>query len=1613
MRQRQGHQRSRSAARSAPGGGRLESEPRQRRPTSPASAGPAAVIAHGPSNPTYPLYDPALEHDACGTGFVAHISGRRDHRLVEQSLEALLNLAHRGAMDAEAETSDGVGVLTHIPQRLLAEWLVEQGHAAVAPATLAVGMFFFPASDPDANAHAADPTDAPYLDPRIIVQAAVERAGLRLLAWRVVPTDARQLGASVRQSAPCIEQAILARPAQLSLTECERRLFLARKQMERGFAERGIAAYVASLSALTVVYKGLLTAAQLPAFYLDLRDPRYETGVVLFHQRYSTNTFPQWRLAQPMRLLAHNGEINTVQGNRNWMAMRDGALHQAWGADAAALAPLMEPGGSDSTSLDNALELATRSGGDLLHMLRMMAPEAWEKRDDLSPATRAFYQAHAPLMEPWDGPAALVYTDGRVVGAALDRNGLRPLRYVRTDDLLMVASEVGPLTFESARVVEKGRLGPGAMLALDMERGVILRDSEITERLSARRPYKAWAQRHIIPLEPPRARRGGDGPNGPAVPDARDLLRQHTLFGYSHEDVELILRPMAGDGQEAIWSMGDDTPLSILSQQPRPLAAYFKQRFAQVTNPPIDPLREQVVMSLTTYLGPRPSPFADAEPSGRVLRLPSPVLDEETLDATLALARQQRLKVARLTTGYAPPIIVAADGAADGDATAGEDGDALGRAIGALEGRAVAAVITGASILVLSDRDLAAGEAPLPTPLAISAVHHALARAQLRLRVGLIVETGGAWDAHQMALLIGYGANAVCPYLALDTARSLAGGRGAEEATPAEAAVRYRAAIEKGLLKIMARMGLSVIESYLGAQLFECIGVTSALIDRYFPGTPTALGGLTLADLARQLREQRDTAQRLAQPTPVAEGAPARIEQPRLADRGYVRFRRNGEYHATNPQVVRALQQAAQSGDPADYARYTSLAQSRPPTAIRDLLALRPQTAIPLDEVESAESIARRFVSTAMSLGSLSPEAHQTLTLGANALGARSNTGEGGEDPAWFTGERDGVSTNSRIKQIASGRFGVTTAYLAHADEIEIKMAQGSKPGEGGQLPARKVTPFIARLRHTAPGVPLISPPPHHDIYSIEDIAQLIFDLRQVNPRAAVGVKLVASRGVGAVAAGVAKAHADYILISGHDGGTGASPLSSIKHVGAPWELGLAEAQQTLRINGLRGRVRLRTDGGLKTGRDVIVAALLGADEFGFGTAALISIGCDMARQCHLDTCPAGIATQREDLRRKFSGRPEHVVAFLRFVAEEVRTYLAALGARTLDEIIGRADLLTVAPLPADADTRRGALDLTPLLAPGDPATPRRYTPKAPKAATIAALAVEPADDGPQTPEEKLLDDAAPLLARGYGLLLHEPIHNRDRAVGARLAGEIARRYGDSGLPSGVVTYQMVGSAGQSLGAFCVPGLRLHVRGDANDYVGKGMTGGEIVLAPPTQSAFVAHEQVILGNTTLYGATGGLLLACGQAGERFAVRNSGAVAVVEGMGAHGCEYMTGGVVVALGGVGPNFGAGMSGGVAYIYDEDDSFSGQVNGEMVAVARLGDDAERDDLALLLRYYVEATGSERARGLLASWPLMARRIWRVTPTVGEPNARPLESLIARLDLVVAQGAARAAAG
>jgi glutamate synthase domain-containing protein 2/glutamate synthase domain-containing protein 1/glutamate synthase domain-containing protein 3 len=1496
-------------------------------------------MQHHASDPAYPLYDARWEHDACGTGFLVQISGERSHTLVQMALEALARLTHRGAQDADAETGDGAGILTQLPTPLFLEELQARQLTPPDPASLAVGMLFLPSQER---------TPEEYARSRQVIIQTLAELEIPLLLWRRPPLAEGALGSQARATLPTISQILLARPDKLTPEQFDLTLYYARRLIERRWLEEGIkSAYVVSLSRHTIVYKGLMAPDTLACFYLDLADERYTSAFAIFHQRYSTNTFPAWPLAQPFRMLAHNGEINTLLGNRNWMRAREQALTSPlWGERLRALLPVIQEGGSDSAQLDNVLEFLTCSGRDLLHSMQMLIPPAWEQLPQLDNARRAWCEYHAGQIEPWDGPAALVFSDGRFVGAALDRNGLRPARYVLTSHgLLMLASEVGVISCEAHEVVEKGRLGPGQMIAVDLARGTILRDDDIKGMLAQRQPYEQWLEHHLVRLTRlPQvvsseicSQDGGDAAS-------TDLFQRQLLFGVTNEDVELILRAMVQNAKEPVWSMGDDTPLASLSQRTRSLADYFHQRFAQVTNPPIDPLREQVVMSLDCYLGRRRSLLEESPQHAQLIHLETPILSEGQLMTLRNLAKQ----------GFRAHTLQATFPLAEGPA-------ALEAALNRLESEAVAAVADGIDLLILSDLEADATRPPVPMVLAVGAVHQELIRRGLRTSVSLICETGAAWDIHQLALLLGYGAEAIMPAIALATVRALAGERHLEEVTPEEAVERYIHGIEEGLRKVMARMGISTVRNIIGGGQFEIVGLNAALIERCFAGSPAHPGTVGLEEIARQIIEhcqQLTAEQTVAAGRAVQAGRAAQAHQRRkLPEAGYYRFRRDAEYHAFNPLVVRALQKAAQSGDPEDYRQFTALVYQRPPTNIRDLLSFVPREPIPLEEVEPVESIRARFVVSAMSLGALSPEAHRTIAAAMNSMGGRNNTGEGGEDPDWYYELLEGHPVSSKIKQVASARFGVTTEYLVRAEELEIKMAQGSKPGEGGQLPPNKVTPFIARLRHTAPGVPLISPPPHHDIYSIEDLAQLIYDLRQVNPRARIGVKLVASVGVGTIAAGVAKAHASYIHIAGHDGGTGASPFQSIKHAGIPWELGLAETQQTLLRNGLRSRVKLRVDGGLKTGRDVVIGALLGADEFGFGTAVVVALGCDMARQCHLNTCPTGIATQREDLRAKFSGRPQMVVNYLTLVAQEVRELLARLGFRRLDEIIGRADLLQC---PEEA-----RVDLAPLLA----TRPGGFVAEVPPPPASAVAS-------------QILADAEQALNGERSVFTQHPIHNADRTVGASLAGEIARRYGNGGLPGVSVTCTFHGSAGQSFGAFCVPGMRLILNGDANDYVGKGMSGGQIIITPPSSARFPAHKNIIMGNAVLYGATGGQLFAAGCAGERFAVRNSGALAVVEGVGAHACEYMTGGMVVVLGSTGINFGAGMSSGVAYVLDTEGVFPPRCNTELVELQRMNDPDEAEALRKLIMLHRKKTHSWRAAQILAEWGHMQRFFWRVAP-------------------------------
>ncbi|MBI3655711.1 MAG: glutamate synthase large subunit [Acidobacteria bacterium] len=1465
-----------------------------------------------------PLYSPDFEHDACGVGFVASINGHSSRTILDMGIHALDRLAHRGAVDADDQTGDGAGVLTQLPYKILAAALAARGIAAIDPSRLAVGMLFLPPDDMEAQQFC-----------RTAIENAMRIHHLSLLGYREVPVELSALGPKGAATRPYIEQVLLARPEGMSGAGFARALYLTRKAIEARTSsiERF---YIPSLSHKTIVYKGLMTPAHLPEFYRDLQDPLFETAMVLFHQRYSTNTFPNWSLAHPFRMVAHNGEINTIKGNRHWMAGREAHLPATlWDAAASdQLRPIVQPGRSDSAGVDNVLEFLTHSNRTILRSAAMMFPEAYETVPGLSADLKAFYDYHAPLMEPWDGPAAVIFSDGAVVGAALDRNGLRPARYQVTDDgLLSLASEVGVFPIDPARVVSKGRLGPGQMIAVNMEKGIILDNSAMKAQLAGENPYGDWVRRRMVPVEVSLY----DIEAESFLPE--QLLRQQKTFGYTAEDLERMMKPMGLEAKEAIGSMGDDTPLSVLAQKTRSLFTYFKQLFAQVTNPPIDPLREKLVMSLTTFLGNRGQWLVDCEENATGIKLKTPILTRTEV------AWLQSLTGPTFRSKTLPCLFDASEGS-----------EALAVAISALCETAAAAVREGNSILILTDRPVSPDQAPIPMLMAVGAVHHHMIRSGLRGQASLVVETGCAFEEHHCAALLGYGANALYPYLAFATMAAMVSNGDVECLTARTILHNYKLALENGLLKIMSKMGISTLSSYRGAQLFEALGLSAEIIDRCFPGTPSRIGGIGFKDLAQELLLRHASA---------FESGSTRLE-----DAGVYRFRADGEYHAFNPQVFKALHQAVRQSDyEGQYRLYRELVEKRPPTALRDLLQFRTGTPIPLAEVEPVEEIVRRFVTSAMSHGALSREAHETLAAGANRVGARSNSGEGGEDPRRFRSASGEDRLNSAVKQVASGRFGVTTEYLMAAQELQIKIAQGSKPGEGGQLPGHKVSAEIAAIRHSVPGVSLISPPPHHDIYSIEDLAQLIYDLRQVNPRARISVKLVAEAGVGTVAAGVAKAHADTILISGYDGGTGASPLGSIKNVGVPWELGLAEAQQILRWNGLRSRVRLQVDGGLKTGRDVVVAALLGAEEFGFGAAAVVALGCVMARQCHMNTCPKGIATQREELRGRFDGKPEHLINFLRYVARETREILATLGFRTMEEIVGRADLLE----PKSGDY--APINLSQVLATVDHDAPRRLADAAPRVA-----------ENPLN--ERLVMDSRSTVIEKRPIFLEYLIRNTDRAIGARLAGEIAQLWGNRGLPENTIECYFRGSAGQSFGAFCVPGMTLVLIGEANDYVGKSMTGGVIAIRPPAEATFVSHENVLLGNTVLYGATGGELYAAGRAGERFAVRNSGAMAIVEGVGDHGCEYMTGGTVLVLGETGKNFAAGMTGGTVYVLDETERFQSHCNKQTVEVLRLTDFEEIDRMRGMIERHHKQTQSARAAEVLSQWDNFAPMFWKVQP-------------------------------
>jgi glutamate synthase (NADPH/NADH) large chain len=1554
-------------------------------------------MAPAASSSTGGLYDSSFEHDACGVGFVADLSGLPSHETVAKALTVLRNLEHRGAQGSDPLTGDGAGILTQIPD---AFFRAVCGFELPAPGCYAAGMVFLPAGGQASvggqgrnNGFGATPGTT-TADAVALVERLAADEGLTVLGWRDVPVDLAHCGQGALDVLPVLRQLFVTAPGESGIA-LDRRAFCLRKR-----AEHEAGCYLVSLSSRTIGYKGMLTAPQLEPFYPDLSDPRYTSALALVHSRFSTNTFPSWPLAHPYRYIAHNGEINTVRGNRNWMHAREAMLESdlfprsADGRGLERLLPILDETGSDSASFDECLELLHLGGRSLPHAILMMIPEPWENHDEMDPARRAFYRFHSTLMEPWDGPACVAFTDGTVIGAVLDRNGLRPGRYwVTRDGLVVLASEVGVLDIDPADVVRKGRLQPGRVFLADTGRRRILEDADVKSELAAEHPYADWLHAGLLHLDdlPDRVR---------ALPPAAELTTRQQLFGYTEEELRVLLAPMARNGAEPVGSMGTDTPPAVLSARPRLLFDYFSQLFAQVTNPPLDAIREELITSLESATGPEGNLFAPGPASCRQIVLPFPVISGTDLNKIIHINDDGDLP------GFASHVV-------DGRYRVAGGGAALRGRLAEICAEVSAAIAAGARIIVLSDRGVGpagADLAPIPSLLLTGTVHHHLIRERTRTRAGLIVEAGDARECHHIALLVGYGAAAVNPYVALETVQDMVRSGALEGLTARKAAENLIKALGKGLLKIMSKMGVSTVASYTGAQIFEAIGLGPEVIGTSFAGTTSRLGGIGFDEIAAE------TAARHAHAVPPRGHGP---DHRRLETGGEYQWRREGEPHLFDPETVFKLQHATRTRRYEIFKEYTRLVndQSARLMTLRGLLrihgvedhagdptdsrglgaashparvspdpageggrgeAVSPPSqrmaegsggssprAIPLNEVEPVSAIVRRFSTGAMSYGSISAEAHETLAIAMNRLGARSNTGEGGEDAARFVPDANGDLRRSAVKQVASGRFGVTSEYLVNADDLQIKMAQGAKPGEGGQLPGHKVYPWIARTRHSTPGVGLISPPPHHDIYSIEDLAQLIHDLKNANPRARVHVKLVAEVGVGTVAAGVSKAHADVVLISGHDGGTGAAPLTSIKHAGAPWELGLAETQQTLLRSRLRDRIVVQADGQLKTGRDVVIAALLGAEEFGFASAPLVVSGCVMMRVCHLDTCPVGVATQNPELRRRFTGRPEFVVNFFEFIAEEVREYLAALGFRSLDEAVGRVDLLDVEP--AVGHWKAAGLDISPIL----------HQPELPAGAARHNVTTQ--DHGiDKALDNTLIQLAEGALADGTPVTLDLPVRNVNRTVGTMLGYEVTRRWGGAGLPDDTIHVRFRGSAGQSFGAFLPRGITLRLAGDANDYLGKGLSGGRIIVAPDGDAPFRAEEQIIAGNVIGYGATGGEVFLRGVVGERFCVRNSGATAVAEGTGDHGCEYMTGGVVVVLGPVGRNFAAGMSGGLAYLLDPNPV---RINTDMADLEELTDADAAQLLGLVQRHYAE-TGSAVAARLLADWDAALPRFGKVMP-------------------------------
>jgi glutamate synthase domain-containing protein 2/glutamate synthase domain-containing protein 1/glutamate synthase domain-containing protein 3 len=1497
------------------------------------------------------LYDPNMEHDACGVGFVVDIKGRKSHETVRQALTVLDNLTHRGACGCDSETGDGAGILIQIPHEFFSLECTKLGIALPEAGQYGVGMMFLPT---DAGVRA---------DCEKILESVIKEEGQKLLGWRDVPVHPEAVGPVARAAMPVIRQVFIGRgEATQTDDEFERRLYLIRKvanyRIRQPRPDETELYYACSVSSRTVIYKGMLISYQMDRFFPDLRDPLVKSALGLVHSRFSTNTFPSWELAHPYRMIAHNGEINTVRGNRNWMTSRFATLQSDLFPNIEELRPLVTETGSDSAALDNALEFFAMGGRSLPHAVTMLVPEAWTGDPTMDPAKRAYYEYHACLMEPWDGPAAICFTDGVQIGATLDRNGLRPGRYwVMEDGRLIFASETGVLDEPVESILYKGKMQPGKMLLVDTAEGRLIGDEELKARLASMQNYGGWIRDNVIELDdiPDPA------PDQIPHPKGEKLLHLQQAFGYTLEDLRILMAPMGAAGQEALGSMGTDTPLAVLSERPQLLYNYFKQLFAQVTNPPIDSIREEMVMSTWNYLGKLHNILDETPGHAHLVRVKHVVLTNEQLE------KIRSVNVGDFNSITLPMVFDAAEGEAG-----------LEKALDALFAKAEEACRRGVNIIILSDRDVDARYAPIPALLATAGLHHFLIRAGLRGECGIVVETGEAREVMHFALLVGYGAGAINPYLAFETLDDMiATNQIPMELNPAElttekAIKNYVKAVDKAILKIIAKMGISTVQSYQAAQIFEAIGLNRDVIDKYFTWTASRISGVGLETIAREVLLRHKKA--------YPENRTAKVD---LLDwGGQYHWRRNGEYHLFNPDTVFKLQHSTRTGDYNVFKEYARSVndQAKHLCTLRGLFNFKKGTPVPLEEVEPVSELVKRFATGAMSLGSISTEAHETLAIAMNRIGGKSNTGEGGEDPRRFKKDDNGDWRRSAIKQVASGRFGVTIHYLNNAVELQIKMAQGAKPGEGGQLPGDKVDKYIGWLRHATPGVGLISPPPHHDIYSIEDLAQLIHDLKNANPQARISVKLVSEVGVGTVAAGVAKAHSDVVLISGHDGGTGASPLTSIKHAGVPWELGLAEAQQVLMLNGLRDRIVLQCDGQLKTGRDVAIATLLGAEEWGCATAPLVASGCIMMRKCHLNTCPVGVATQDPVLRAKFNGKPEYVINFFYFIAQELREIMAEFGFRTINEMIGRSDLLEMTNA-IDHWKARG-LDFSAIFAQPE------------MGQNVARYRVHEQDHSLNLAlDNKLIELAQPAIERGERVEIDLPIKNINRTVGTMLSSAVARKYEADGLPPDTINIKLTGSAGQSFGAFLHKGISLTLEGDANDYVGKGITGGRIVIYPPRAARFKAEENIIVGNTCLYGATGGEVYVRGLAGERYAVRNSGATTVVEGVGDHGCEYMTGGYAVVLGPTGRNFAAGMSGGIAYVFDQDSGFDRRCNKAMVDLEQVTEERDINDLRRFIERHVEYTGSEKGASILAEWDNNLARFVKVMPRDYKRALRLLE--------------------